>query len=95
MLAELAKLCHHIEGTAAGLNRMIVILKRRSIDRHNGITNILIEGPVVLEDHMGHFCQILVQEVDQLFRIEVLRECSKSPNIGKEYGQFLSISTEL
>ena len=64
---------------------MVGLIQRRAEYGHDGIADIFVQEPVVLEDDVRHRRQILVEKMDQLLRRQALRNRCKPLDIGEEH----------
>ena len=62
----------HFEGGLNSARGVIIVGGRIAEEGHNSVTDLLVERPVVLEHYVGHFREVLVQLLRQLFRLEAL-----------------------
>lgn len=92
---EFLDFCKHVKCGEDAVFFLVLIFERSTEFSHDPIADELIKSPVVFEDDRNHPLEVFVEEVDDLFRRENLREVSKATDIGKEDGDFTSFPLHL
>jgi hypothetical protein len=68
---------------------------RRPKDGHDAVPQVLVDVPTMLEDDVGHGRQILVQQLHEGLRLELLRDGGEAGHVREEDRQFLLFAPQL
>jgi hypothetical protein len=74
---------------------VIRVTNWRPPEAHDGITDEFVERSSVREEDLDHLRQVLVQHLDDLFRLRRLRDRREPSYIGEEDGELASLAAEL
>ena len=76
--------------------RVLRLLLGRAPEGHDRVADVLVERPpVARHDDVGHRRQVLVQELEEHVRVELLRERGEAADVGEEDRQLALVAAEL
>ena len=84
-----------LEGAPGGPLRVIFMGQRCSEDRHDAVTDELVDRPLVLQDARDKIAEAVVQDGRNQFDIHLLRKGSKAGDIRKEDGNVAAFAFDL
>lgn len=92
------KLIHLLNHAKGSLNRLLGrVLKfdQAAEHSHDGVTDIFVQGTMVLEDNVRHLRKVLVQDRHEPVRWLRLGQTREIPDIGYQYGNLFPVATQV
>jgi hypothetical protein len=74
----------HAAGGAHRPDRVVRAADRRSEYRHDPVADELVEGALLGEDLLDHRPEVVVEELDDLLRLQALADGGEVADVGKE-----------
>ena len=65
---------------------MIRLVERSAPQRHDGVTDVLIEGALIAEDDARHFREVAIQQVGEFLSVERFRDGSEAAHVAEQDG---------
>ncbi len=91
---EVGESASHAQRGANGLGRVIVLGQGRAEHREDGIAHELVERALVVEQHLGHLVEELVQRRGDLVRLHSLGHGGESHQVHEHDGHLAHLGVE-
>ena len=84
----------HGQGAGGGALRVVGMRERRPEDREDGVADELVDRAAVLDHHVGHAGEVLVQHVHDVRGVALLGKARIAPEVGHEHGHHALLAAE-
>ncbi len=88
LFLQLADALHHIQRRFAGAIGVARLLERCAPEGHHGVTDVLVERAVAIENDTRHVRKIKIKKVSQVLRVEFFGNRSEAANIAEHDADF-------
>jgi hypothetical protein len=92
VFGEHAELARQIQGGRAGALSVVLVGDRGAEERHDAVTGVLVDGPLVSVNAPGKDPEQAIQQAMPFFRIDALRELHRAHDVGEEDGDQLALT---
>ena len=75
----------HLHRRPHGVLRVARVAQRSAPEGHQRVADVLVDGPAVAVDHLGQWREDVVQELDQLARLEPLGDGGEVADVREEH----------
>ncbi len=94
MFGEHAELARQIQGGRTGALGMVLVGDRGAEERHDAVTGVLVDGPLVSVNAAGKDPEQAIQQAVPFLGIDALRELHRAYDVGEEDGDQLALTPE-
>jgi len=85
--SDAAKLLAHLKSGHHGSLRVILKWDRVPEEREDPIADVLVQRAAVVEGHVGHYREVLIEAIDQLLGLQSIGHRREPSYVGEEDGQ--------
>src|SRR5215470_3289867 len=94
VFGERAELTRQIEGGGAGALGVILVGDRGAEERHDAVTGVLVDGPLVSVNAASKDTEEAIEQAMPFLGVDALRELHRAHDVGEEDGDELALAPE-